>query len=345
MIFARRNSILVLLMIAVLQLACSSNPVADRSTRWDPQAYTVRKGDTLYSIAWRYEKDYRQIAAWNNIGPPYAIYPGQRLQMQPASQDGSADVDKPRLIPEPVSGKLVVEEAPSAQSPQPYHRPEEVIVKQDETLYSIARREGLSHHQLARWNHLRSPYILKPGQKLRLRPPAAALGSSHRQHGKKQKVEAEQPVVRPLKRDRVAGTPVKAHPANQPRALPTKIDHWQWPIKGRVVKTFRPNDTSRKGIGIRGKPGQIVKAAAAGTVVYSGNGLINYGNLVIIKHSHSFLSAYAYNSSLLVKEGDSVKSGQAIAKMGRADSSKPQLHFEIRRNGKPVNPLNYLPRS
>ena len=110
-----------------------------------------------------------------------------------------------------------------------------------------------------------------------------------------------------------------------------------------MVQTYKANDTARKGIGITGKAGQSVKAAAAGSVVYSGNGLINYGNLVIIKHSHSFLSAYAYNQTLLVKEGDSVNRGQAIAKLGKIDS-KPRLHFEIRRNGKPVNPLHYLPK-
>ncbi len=309
----------------------------------------MKRGDTLYSIAWRYEKDFRQIAQINNIKAPYAIYPGQRLRMQASDKDG-ADLSesRPQVLTEDISGRTVVIEKP-VKGATVFHavpKPTYTMVKKDETLYAIARREGYSHHQLARWNHLRSPYVLKPGQKLRLSPPSTSLGDSSTAPaavGSSQVVDAASPVTRPLKRN-----PVKARPlsptSTTPKKLPVKVDRWHWPVKGRVVQTYKANDTGRKGIGISGKLGQSVQAAAGGTVVYSGNGLINYGNLIIIKHSHSFLSAYAYNQSLLVKEGDSVKRGQAIAKMGKLDA-KPQLHFEIRRNGKPVNPLHYLPKS
>ncbi|VAW61760.1 Murein hydrolase activator NlpD [hydrothermal vent metagenome] len=324
------------------------------SSRWDPLAYTVRKGDTLYSIAWRYEKDYRQVAEWNNIGAPYAIYPGQRLTMQPSNQNGSApDRRRPQVLPETSAGEVVVIDLPSETRREPAVKKQQLVVQQDETLYAIARREGYSHHQLARWNRLKAPYFLKPGQKLRLTPPPGSLGGA-RQHLALARAEpAREAVVAPLTRTQIKARPITSSlhssaplsGAIPSKPLPNKVGRWHWPVKGPVVQTFKASDTARKGIGIRGKSGQMVNAAAAGTVVYSGNGLINYGNLVIIKHSRSFLSAYAYNQSLLVKEGDNVSSGQAIAKIGQRGASKPLLHFEIRHNGKPVDPLGYLPRS
>jgi len=349
---------LPVMLLQVLLLGCAEIP-----KQWDTQGYTVKRGDTLYSIAWRYEKDYRQIAQYNNIKPPYAIYPGQRLRMQAADKDGTITEEaRPQVLTEVTTGAaIVIEDSSDAGSmdnqlasrqsmgsqpstvtkPKPAH----TLVRKNETLYAIAKREGYSHHQLARWNHLRSPYILKPGQKLRLSPPANSLGKAIADKtGGQGTVVSTQAVSKPATGSVSRPVPDSVSRPTVVKALPSRIDRWHWPVQGRVVLTFRSNDTARKGIRISGKPGQPVKAAAGGMVVYSGNGLINYGNLVIIKHSHSFLSAYAYNQSLLVKEGDSVKRGQAIAKMGKLDA-KPRLHFEIRRNGKPVNPLNYLPKS
>ncbi len=355
--FSRIKALSALLLL--LQLVFLSACGGGASSRWDPLAYTVRKGDTLYSIAWRYEKDYRQIARWNNIAPPFAIYPGQRLTMQPSSKNGSAaHQERPQVLSEPTTGQVVVIEYPAAPLARYVEQPVrplsaarngEIIVQRDETLYAIAQREGYNHYQLARWNRLKAPYVLKPGQKLRLTPPAASLGGSL--GGGRQDV-AQNTVERTPEVASLIHTQVKARPIPLPVAIAGRstvaaasgrVTRWRWPVKGRVVQTFKASDTSRKGIGIRGKLGQSVSAAAAGTVVYSGNGLINYGNLVIIKHNHSFLSAYAYNQSLLVKEGDTVHSGQVIAKIGQAGSSSPQLHFEIRHNGRPVNPLTYLP--
>ncbi len=118
--------------------------------------------------------------------------------------------------------------------------------------------------------------------------------------------------------------------------------HWQWPIKGRVLKNF--SQTGNKGIDIGGTFGQPVKAAAAGKVVYSGHGLVGYGNLLIIKHNSQFLSAYGNNRRLMVREGQMVDKGQTIAEVGKAGGSQTSLHFEIRRKGKPVNPVHYLPK-
>ena len=325
--------------LALLALISLLSACTGLSKNWNMQAYTVNKGDTLYSIAWKYEKDFRQIAEWNNIAPPYGIFPGQRLIMQPANKDGTLSrKGRPQVLVDSVTGESIGD-APAKSSPphsvakRVKQRPKHVTVQKNDTLYAIARREGFTHHQIARWNHLRSPYALKPGQKLRLSPPQ--LSSKGITEVKKSAV-----TVRSLVANRIVAKPIAAS-----IKLPNTVDKWRWPSKGRVIKTFKSNDTARKGIGIRGRLGQPVQASAAGTVVYSGNGLINYGNLIIIKHSHSYLSAYAYNKKLLVKEGDSVRPGQTIAKMGSPDSSKAQLHFEIRRNGKPVNPLHYLPKS
>jgi len=345
----KRTTIYGLLSILLIQLlsACSEIP-----KRWDPQGYTVKKGDTLYSIAWRYEKDYRQIAQWNNIRAPFAIYPGQRLVMQGVNQDGPVVAeDRPQILNEPGTQQVVVIEEPEVAyvAPVVKAKPKHTQVKSGDTLYSIARREGFSHHQIARWNHLKAPYLLKPGQKLRLSPSLNAMG----RNALTQKTDEAVTLGKPKSQQIIKAKPLTvtkpvakvASTVSKNNALPTKVDKWRWPVRGRVVKTYKANDTSRKGIGITGKSGQSISAAAGGKVVYSGNGLINYGNLIIIKHSHSFLSAYAHNKLLLVKEGDSVKSGQAIAKIGKNEAGKPQLHFEIRRNGKPVNPLNYLPKS
>ena len=119
---------------------------------------------------------------------------------------------------------------------------------------------------------------------------------------------------------------------------------WRWPAEGRLVGSYLAGDPTRQGIDVAGKAGDPVRAAAAGTVVYSGNGLIGYGELIIVKHSPAFLSAYGHNRQRLVKEGDRVTPGQTIAEMGSSSASRDSLHFEIRRNGKPVNPLDYLPR-
>lgn len=340
----------LLITLSVLWLAaCSELP-----RHWDPQGYTVKRGDTLYSIAWRYEKDFRQVAQWNDIPPPYAIYPGQRLLMQASNQDGTLSKEgRPQVLTDPVTGKTRVNETPqqirqSVSSPDPTPnraKKRMVVVQKLDTLYAIATREGLSHHQLARWNRLRPPYTLQPGKKLRLSPPNAALGGSMAAQADKSGGALVSTLApRHIKSKVLSGKAKSQRAKYKAPSLPLRIDKWQWPAAGRVLQTFRANDTARKGIEITGKLGQAVKAAASGTVVYSGNGLINYGNLVIIKHSHSFLSAYAYNRSLLVKEGESVKQGQSIARMGKANSAKAQLHFEIRRNGKPVNPLHYLPK-
>lgn len=189
-------------------------------------------------------------------------------------------------------------------------------VKKGDTLYSISWRYGLTYKQLAKMNNIKSPYNIYVGQKLRFKPTTKTRKNPTKKVAKK-------PAVKPS--------------ANQNLA-------WRWPTKGKVISTYSKKAAGRKGINIAGKSGQQVISAAAGKVVYSGNGLPRYGNLLIIKHNDVYLSAYAHNKILLVKEGQYVKSGQRIALLGRTGTQREQLHFEIRRNGKPIDPLRFLPK-
>jgi len=141
----------------------------------------------------------------------------------------------------------------------------------------------------------------------------------------------------------VAPAPVAVPARPAPVAAAQGPLRWQWPTSGQVVSRFVSGDPTRQGLSIVGNPGQAVNAAADGVVVYSGSGLIGYGELVIVKHSDEFLSAYGHNRRRLVAEGDQVKSGQQIAEMGRSGAARDMLHFEIRRNGRPVDPMGFLP--
>ena len=205
-------------------------------------------------------------------------------------------------------------------------------VKRSDTLYSIAWRYGLDYNELARWNGIDVNEPIHPGQRLRLVKPASVSTSVAGAQPK------SAPAVSSGKRGETQGGGKVAtdSPGRDPGA-------WIWPTDGKPLNTFLASKLDRRGIDIAGKPGQAVVAVADGRVVYSGNGLAGYGNLIIIKHSDTYLSAYAYCQQRLVQEGATVKAGKQIAKMGSHDG-KAQLHFEIRRNGKPVDPLKYLPK-
>ncbi len=299
---------------------------------WDPQDYTVKQGDTLYSIAWRYEKDFLQMARINNLRAPYEIFPGQRLHMNVGTKHSNKKSHSHPLSKASVKQIRLKSQQSRQKKKKSYTY---VRVKKNDTLFGIALREGYSLSQLVRWNHLKSPYIIQKGQVIRLHPTYRSKAVST--HAKS--ISIHRNVTKSVKKsDRP-----KHKNTVQPNRLPNNVNSWAWPVKGRVVQTYKHNVALRKGIAVKGTSGQPIKAAASGIVVYSGNGLINYGELIIIKHSHDLLSAYAYNQSLLVKEGDFVKQGQTVAKMGKFDG-KPLLHFEIRKNGKPVNPLTYLPK-
>jgi lipoprotein NlpD len=204
------------------------------------------------------------------------------------------------------------------------------VVQPGETLYSIAWRYGHDYREVARWNGIRAPYTIFRGQKLRVRPPVGKTAAAN-----------AKPRTKPATAPRNKSRPVAPRPGH--RTQSARIT-WHWPARGKVISRFAAGDPGRQGIDIAGRSGQPVYAAAAGEVVYSGKGLRGYGNLVIIKHSETYFSAYAHNRKVHIKEKDRVKSGQHIADMGDSGSDRVMLHFEIRRNGKPVNPLKYLPK-
>lgn len=190
------------------------------------------------------------------------------------------------------------------------------IVRSGETLFTIAWRYGKDYRDLARWNDLGDGSLIFPGQVIRLSAPPAY----------------------PSPR---AGT---ARPATRRAdAKPEPPPPWDWPVRGRIVAEFDCKPGGGTGLVISGRAGQSIRAAASGRVVYSGGGLIGYGQLIILKHNDTYLSAYGHNASLLVKEGENIRKGQRIATMGEGPGQEPRLHFEIRRNGKPVNPRQYLP--
>lgn len=212
-------------------------------------------------------------------------------------------------------------------------------VKAGETLYAIAFQYGHDYRELAATNHIPPPYRIYPGQKIALKGQfTIATKAPH-------KVKPGPTSIEIVKHEKnkpaeVAKFPVKP---SQPVVL---AGGWTWPVKGKVIKGFSTKEYAfNKGVDIAGTLGTPVLSAQSGKVVYSGGGLRGYGQLIIIKHNDTFLSAYAHNQRLLVKEGDTIAQGQKIAEMGQSDTDRVKLHFEIRKNGQPVNPLHFLPKT
>jgi lipoprotein NlpD len=220
-------------------------------------------------------------------------------------------------------------------TPQPY-KPAFRTVRAGDTLYSIAWEADLDYRDLARWNGIRSPYVIVPGQRLRLSAAPRTAAPAPRPTPSPRAIPAPPPssTGRPV--------PVPA-PAVPPEPKWQAVKSWLWPADGKVIRRFSARQGS-KGIDIAGGAGRPVRAAAAGKVVYRGSGLRGYGQLIIIKHNETFLSAYAHNEKIFSKEGDWVAKGQRIATMGSTGTDRVKLHFEIRRHGTPVDPLKYLPR-
>jgi len=261
----------------------------------------------------------------------------------------------------------------------PELRPDSYTVKKGDTLYSIALDNGLDYRDLAAWNGITDPAVIQTGQVLRLRAPAVAsasqqpevqvqpiaapgavvarpLGSDSSRAASGNLMTGPKAVKLPYSEENLAMLTRQGQPAPSAATTPTPVVppvappggagdddslSWGWPAAGRVLAGF--SEATNKGLDITGKIGDPVYASAAGRVVYSGTGLRGYGKLIIIKHNQTYLSAYAHNSNILVKEGQVVKKGQKIAEIGNTDSTQAKLHFEIRRLGKPVDPIKYLP--
>jgi lipoprotein NlpD len=258
--------------------------------------YTVKKGDTLYSIALEHGHDYKDVAAWNNLDNPNRIQVGQQLRLSPPEGETPVAVVKPVVTTVPVEAKATGAANGNTDS-----------FKREPKGGKVA----YSDEALAR--------MREPGPVPQSAKPTEAA-------------PAEKPA---------AGAEEKPAAATGDEAV-----DWGWPAAGKTLTSFvegGDGKESNKGIDIAGRVGDPVQAAAAGKVVYVGSGLRGYGNLVIVRHNTSYLSAYAHNSKILVKEGQAVTKGQKIAEFGSSDADQVKLHFEIRRLGKPVDPLKYLP--
>lgn len=325
------------LLVGPLLAGCAAHtpaPVIDRSPRADvepeaapaviaataPRTVEVVRGDTLYGIAFRHGLDWRDLARWNGLREPYTIFPGQVLRLSPPAvselkvatarpvPDEERPAQREALAPVPVAEEGA-QQAPLHPSPMPTSPklPTTLAGSSSATTTPSARAESPPQPPAS------APSPRAPA------PPATAATSP-------------QPVLpTPASEDRAAG------PFREVDGI-----RWTWPAEGPILQRFVPGDPLRQGIDIGGRAGDVVRAAADGVVVYSGAGLVGYGELVIIKHDDRYLSAYGHNRRRLVVEGERVRAGQPIAEMGRTGTDRDKLHFEIRRDGKPVDPLRYL---
>ncbi len=233
----------------------------------------------------------------------------------------------------------------------------EYTVKSGETLYSIAWRANSDVRQLVKLNNIAPPYNIYPGQKLFLvaNNNRKSTQASNNKAFSKKKNNSSTPTSAKVVKKPIASNKKQAYGASVARkkvdkkntfteSFSKKISRWQWPVKGRVFAKFSSKAQGNKGIDITGQRGTIIRAAADGKVVYAGSALRGYGKLVIVKHNDDYLSAYAHNETILVKDQQKIKAGDMVAKMGDTDAQRVMLHFEVRFRGKSVDPLKYLPK-
>jgi len=301
---------------AAAKPAAAAEEAAEPDTR--PEFYTVKRGDTLYSVALDAGLDYKELAAWNQLDDPNVIKVGQQLRLRPP----------PGWKPDPSDQPVVVR--PVVTVPQVESRPLDLPpVKSGPKGVKVP----YSDQALAQLTH--DPDKAPAAD---AKPPAEPKPAA-----RTQSALATPPAVQtlePAPTSAKVATPVAVPKAGEPEG--NDAAQWIWPTAGPLLHGF-DEGPKPKGVAIAGHPGQPIAASAAGKVVYSGSALRGYGKLVIIKHDNTYLSVYAHNRELLVKEGERVSKGQKIAEMGSLDSDQVGLHFEIRRQGKPVDPLKYLP--
>ena len=278
-------------------------PITTPDTSGEVAEYRVERGDTLYSIAFKRGIDYRDLASWNRIDAPYRIFVGQQLRL--SSITSSATIAPTHESIPAGDGVVVTRAVP------------------DTSKAATVTALNASTPPSASTTAPPPSRPSKPAPIVAVPPPVATTPA-------------------PTAPVEVAKASAETAPKIEAQAA-VGNGAWRWPSPGSVIGTFIGGDQTRQGIDIAGKSGDPVFASADGDVVYSGNGLLGYGELIIIKHNANFLSAYGHNRKRLVAEGEKVHAGQQIAEMGSSASSRDELHFEIRKNGKPVNPMDYLP--
>ncbi|QFU02677.1 Murein hydrolase activator NlpD precursor [Halomonas sp. THAF5a] len=338
-----------------------------------PAQYTVEAGDTLYGIAWRHDMDYRDLARLNRIGPPYRIEPGQTLTLggegagaaasaQAESQGGgvvatglggaasASGEDLDWLMPDESAIERNRRLSADRQQDDPSQGPSQTAMESADAVSGADQGPGpvysydspgadgeLSERDLAerRERDAESRQVAAEGTE-----PAA-----EQEPEQAAQAPSEPSGEAPAAADEgasVAGEP-DAPASDERRYTPVDEVPWQWPAPGEVVGRFGEGSSITAGIDIAGQKGQSVKAAGPGIVVYAGSGVRGYGNLILLKHNDQFLSAYAHNQALHVEENDVVEAGEVIATMGDSDAEDVRLHFEVRKDGQPQDPLEYLP--
>lgn len=311
------KTVLVYSGLSMLLLGCSAHMPAPVSSlnkdytqiergSYRGSYYEVRKGDTLYYIAYVTDKDVNDLIRYNHLAPPYIIQPGQKLRLwQPAykapAYGGTGAGAASSTVVASIASKAVPAVSPVKSTSKKAKRP-------------TSQKSTSGKHP-----------VVKKVDKKSSKEYLAGKRNVNSSSGHKKTDTA------------------RAVKSSKASASKSKVDSWLWPTKGRVIRKFSSGDQGNKGIDIAGRRGQSVVSTAQGVVVYSGSALRGYGNLVIVKHNDNYLSAYAHNDSLLVREGQSVNAGQKIATMGSSGSKRVKLHFEIRYQGKSVNPQRYLP--
>ena len=275
-----------------------------------PGYYTVKRGDTLYRIAMEHGQDYRDLANWNGLSNPSAIKEGQVLRVSPPGSQPAGDGTAQTT---PINGGGGIEVRSLDAGPASSQTPSPSPVNAVGGLIKREPRVGKMPYSDEAYNRLN-----------RSETPASA------------------PAAPPADSAPAAAPAAPAAAPSSPAALGPDEVSWLWPTNGKLISPF--SESGNKGLDLAGKAGDPVLAAGDGKVVYAGSGLRGYGELVIVKHNSVYLSAYAHNRKVLVKEGQQVTRGQKIAEMGNTDADSVKLHFEIRKQGKPVDPAQFLPR-
>ncbi|MEO6966848.1 MAG: peptidoglycan DD-metalloendopeptidase family protein [Rhodanobacteraceae bacterium] len=306
------------------------------------QGYRVAPGDTLYSIAFRHGMDFRALAARNGIAPPYTIHPGQVLRLD------NGEANRVATMTTTTTRQAMVPRT-SATATGTTHQQAPVFGPVESTPPSVSAPVA---------NHTETASAASSGVTTL---PTITLPPGRTPPGSRQVITTTMTVANPpLAANQIPSatnpSPTPTNPQQTPVVTSPPLSsvaagrirnvdgiNWQWPADGAVISGYQADSGAGAGLDIAGKAGDPVRAAADGTVVYSGNGLIGYGELIIIKHSDNYLSAYGHNRKRLVKEGERVRAGQEIAEMGSSGAPREELHFEIRQAGKPVDPTDYLP--
>jgi len=285
------------------------------------QLYTVKRGETLAQIALDHGLDYRELAVWNNIENPNVIRVGQVLTLSPPGQAAGGP------------GNVVTAPLVSAPSIAPSNETRVLMTTPGHGNTPTFKTEPRA---------MKLPYSDQALAQLE-RPPMSAAPTAAATAPSSPTAAPSAPATAPASANIAKATPPPSRPesARVPEIDDARLD-WAWPTSGKVIAGFSEG-SNLKGIDIAGKAGQPVLASAAGRVVYAGAGLRGYGKLVIVKHNNTYLSAYAHNREILVKEGQQVSKGQKIGEMGDTDADQVKLHFEIRRLGKPIDPAKFLP--